>query len=401
MTMAITIVIAGKLEPMSSSFLAHEAAGPQASAPPVQPLLTPFRMGDLSLRNRVVMAPLTRMRAHPDNHVPTALQAEYYAQRAGAGLIVAEATAISPEGFGWADTPGLWSKEQVRGWRLVTDAVHKAGGHIVAQLWHTGAMSHPELRDGTLPVSASDVDPGQVSVTRDGRKPTVAPRPLTSEEIRTTIRDYAQAARNAVDAGFDGVQILANYLYLIAQFLNTATNRRTDEYGGSTENRTRFLFEVLESVLVEVEANRVGIKISPMHEANAFAANDETLPTIDYAVTRLNDYGLSHLLLMGNTTDFSGTPLEKLTGDGMFEHFRPIYRGALIANVNMTQERGNRLIKAGLADLVAFGRPYIANPDLVERFGSSAPLADIDWSTVYASGPKGYSDYPAHTLSAQ
>ncbi len=177
---------------MSSSFLAHEVAGPQASAPPVQPLLTPFRMGDLSLRNRVVMAPLTRMRARPDNHVPSALQAEYYAQRARAGLIVTEATAISPEGFGWADTPGLWSKEQVRGWRLVTDAVHNAGGRIVAQLWHTGAMSHPELRDGVLPVSASDVDPGQVSVTRDGRKPTVAPRPLTREEIRTTTRDYAQ-----------------------------------------------------------------------------------------------------------------------------------------------------------------------------------------------------------------
>ncbi len=394
--MAVTIVISGKLEPMSSSFLAHEVAGPQASAPPVQPLLTPFRMGDLSLRNRVVMAPLTRMRARPDNHVPSALQAEYYTQRTGAGLIVTEATAISPEGFGWADTPGLWSKEQVRGWRLVTDAVHNAGGRIVAQLWHTGAMSHPELRDGVLPVSASDVNPGQVSVTRDGRKPTVAPRPLTREEIRTTTRDYAQAARNAVDAGFDGVQILANYLYLIAQFLNATTNRRTDEYGGSMENRARFLFEVLDSVLDEVDANRVGVKISPMHETNAFAANEETLPTIDHVVNRLNDYNLSHLLLMGNTTDFTGTPLEKLTGDGMFEHFRPLYQGTLIANVNMTQERGNHLIEAGLADLIAFGRPYIANPDLVERFVSNAPLADVDWDTVYASGPGGYSDYPIY-----
>ena len=352
-------------------------------------------MGDLSLRNRVVMAPLTRMRAQPDDHVPTPLQAEYYAQRSAAGLIIAEATAISPDGFGWANTPGLWSREQIRGWRLVTDAVHNAGSRIVAQLWHTGALSHPDLRNGALPVSASEVNPGQLSFTRDGRKPTVAPRPLTRDEIKGTIRDYARAARNAIDAGFDGVQILANYLYLIAQFLNSNTNRRTDGYGGSIENRARFLFEVIESVLAEVSAERVGVKISPMHETNAFAANEETLPTIDYVVNRLNDYNLSHLLLMGNTTDFTGTPLAKLSGDGMFEYFRPIYHGPLIANVNMTQERGNRLIEAGLADLVAFGRSYIANPDLVERFASNAPLADIDWSTVYATGPKGYSDYPA------
>jgi N-ethylmaleimide reductase len=383
----------GKLESMSSSAIIREVAD---AVPPAQPLLTPFRMGDLSLRNRVVMAPLTRMRAHPHDHVPTPLQAEYYVQRAGAGLIVAEATAISPEGFGWANTPGLWSKEQVRGWRNVTDAVHNVGGRIVAQLWHTGALSHPELRDGVLPVSASNVNPGQLSFTRDGRKPTVMPRPLSGEEIKTTIRDYARAARNAIDAGFDGVQILANYLYLIAQFLNTATNRRTDGYGGSIENRARFLFEVLESVLAEVPAQKVGVKISPMHETNAFSANDETLPTIDHVVNRLNDYSLSHLLLMGNTTDFTGTPLEKLSGDGMFEHFRPIYHGPLIANVNMTQERGNHLIEAGLADLIAFGRPYIANPYLVERFASNALLADVDWNTVYASGPGGYSDYPTY-----
>ena len=250
-------------------------------------------------------------------------------------------------------------------------------------------------------MSASDIDPGQVSVTREGRKPTVAPRALTKAEIKTTVRDFARAARNAMDAGFDGVQILANYLYLIAQFLNAGTNRRTDDYGGSIENRARFLFEVVESVLSEVDAERVGVKISPMHETNAFAANAETLPTIEHAVKRLNDYGLSHLLLMGNTTDFSSTPLEKLSGDGMFEHFRPIFHGPLIANVNMTQERGNHLIEAGLADLVAFGRKYIANPDLVERFSANAPLAEVDWSTVYASGPQGYSDYPAYAPSTR
>ena len=331
--------------------------------------------------------------------MPADIQADYYAQRATAGLIISEAIAISPEGFGWADTPGLWTSDQVHGWKLVTDAVHKAGGRIFAQLWHTGAISHPELREGAVPVSASKVNPGQTSVTRQGRKPTVTPRALKREEIRTTVQDFARAACNAKEAGFDGVQILANYLYLIAQFLNAPTNQRTDEYGGSIENRARFLFEVIESVLAEVDPARVGVKLSPMHESNAFAANEETLPTMNYAVKKLNDYGLSHLLLMGNTTDFSGTPIEALSGDGMFEHFRPVFRGPLIANVNMTQDRGNHLLQRGLADLIAFGRSFIANPDLVQRFEAGAPLAEIDWNTVYASGAPGYSDYPSHGAS--
>jgi N-ethylmaleimide reductase len=364
-----------------------------------EPLLTPYQMGDLVLPNRVIMAPLTRMRANPDEHVPTLLQAEYYAQRASAGLIIAEATAISPEGFGWADTPGLWSEEQVRGWRRVTDAVHAAGGRIIAQLWHTGAISHPELREGLQPVSASDVDPLQISVTPSGRKPTVKPRPLTRQEIQTTVTDFGRAARNALVAGFDGVQILANYLYLIAQFLNAATNLRKDEYGGSLENRSRFLFEVVESILNEVDAKRVGVKISPMHEGGAFAANDETLPIAEYAIGKLNAYNLSHLLLMGSTIDFSGTSLENLADDGMFRHFRPIYKGTLIANVNMDRERRNRLVAEGLADLIAFGRPYIANPDLVQRFAAGAPLAEVNWETVHAPGAQGYSDYPTYQPS--
>ncbi|CAG4928239.1 alkene reductase [Paraburkholderia saeva] len=364
-----------------------------------QALFTPVRLGGLDLPNRIVMAPLTRMRANPADQVPTDLQAGYYAQRASAGLIVAEATAISPAGFGWADTPGLWSPQQVRGWRRVTDAVHAAGGRIVAQLWHTGAISHPDLRDGAPPLSASNVNVQHESVTPTGRKPTVIPRAMTQDEIRQTVADFARAARNAMDAGFDGVQILANYLYLLAQFLNTTTNRRTDRYGGSIENRTRILFEVVEAVLDEVEPARVGVKISPMHEGGPFAANDETLPVAEYAIRELNGYGLSHLLLMGNTTDFTGTPLEPLMGDGMFHHFRPIFHGTLIANVKMDAERGNRLIEAGLADMVAFGRPYIANPDLVERLAAGAPLAEVDWSTVYGSGPQGYSDYPATRLA--
>jgi N-ethylmaleimide reductase len=380
-----------------------------------QPLLTPVRMGDLELRNRIVMAPLTRMRAANPAHAPTELHAEYYAQRASAGLIIGECTEISPGAYGWADTPGLWSAEQVRGWRGVTDAVHKEGGLIYAQLWHTGAMSHPDFFAGAPPMSASNVNPEQESVTPSGRKPTVAPRPMSKEEIRQTVADFGIAAKNAMEAGFDGVQIQANYLYLIAQFLNSATNIRKDEYGGSTVNRARFLFEITETVLEHVEPGRVGMKIGPMNIpsltpgykpgneskggsvkiSGPFAANADTLPDMEYVIRRLNDYSLAHLLLMGANTDFTGSPLEQLAGDGMFQHFRPLFHGHLIANVGMTQERGNHLINAGLADSIAFGRPYIANPDLPERFAAGAPLAEVDWNTVYASGLAGYTDYPA------
>jgi N-ethylmaleimide reductase len=360
-----------------------------------QSLFTPVRMGELELRNRIVLAPLTRMRATNSGHAPTELHAQYYAQRASAGLIIGECTEISPDAYGWADTPGLWSAEQIRGWRRVTDAIHKKGGLMYAQLWHTGAMSHPDFFNGALPMSASDVNPAQESVTPSGKKPTVAPRPMSRNEIRQTVADFGTAARNAMEAGFDGVQIQANYLYLIAQFINSATNLRKDEYGGSTVNRARFLFEITETVLGFVEPGRVGIKIGPMNVSGAFVANADTLPDMEYVIKKLNDYNLAHLLMMGATTDFTGGPLEHLTGDGMFQHFRPLYRGHLIANVEMTQERGNRLIKTGLADSIAFGRPYIANPDLPERFLIGATLNEVSWPTVYASGPEGYIDYPA------
>jgi N-ethylmaleimide reductase len=360
-----------------------------------QPLFTPVQIGKLEMRNRMVMAPLTRMRANNPGHAPTELHAAYYAQRASSGLIIGECTEISPDAYGWADTPGLWSDEQIRGWRRVTDAVHQKGGLIYAQLWHTGAMSHPDFFEGALPMSASAVNPEQETVTPSGRKPTVVPRPMSKAEIHRTVADFGIAAKNAMEAGFDGVQIQANYLYLIAQFLNSATNFRKDEYGGSIINRARFLFEITETVLKYVEPGRVGIKVGPMNLSGPFAANADTLPEMEYVIRKLNDYDLAHLLLMGATTDFTGGPLEELAGDGMFQHFRPLYNGHIIANVDMTLERGTRLIKAGLADSIAFGRPYIANPDLPERFLAGAPLSEISWSTVYASGPKGYTDYPA------
>ncbi len=363
----------------------------------VASLFQPVRMGDIELANRIVMSPLTRMRSANPGLVPTELHAEYYAQRASAGLIISEGVSISPEAVGWADAPGLWSKDQLQGWSRVLNAVHAKSGRMVAQLWHTGAMSHPDF--GAVPMSASDVNIGHESTTPLGRKPTVAPRPMTHEDIRRTVCDYAIAARNAMSVGFDGVQIQANYLYLISQFLNRTTNTRTDEYGGSLENRARFLFEVVEAVLEEVDPGRVGVRIGPMNEVGAFAAHDETLPMAEFAMRELNGYGLSHVLIMGATTDFTGTPLEHLAGDAMFQHFRPIFKGALIANVEMDAERANRLIAEGDADLIAFGRPFISNPDLVERLAIGAPLAEIDWSTVYASGPRGYTDYPPYTAS--
>jgi N-ethylmaleimide reductase len=217
---------------------------------------------------------------------------------------------------------------------------------------------------------------------------------MSKNEVRRTVAEFGIAAKNAMEAGFDGVQIQANYLYLIAQFLNSATNLRQDEYGGSTVNRARFLFEIIETVFEHVEPGRVGIKVGPMHLSGPFAANADTLPDMEYLVKKLNDYDLAHLLLMGATSDFTGSPLEQLAGDSMFQHFRPLYQGHLIANVDMTQERGNRLIEAGLADSIAFGRPYIANPDLPVRFLKGDQLNEVSWPTVYASGPKGYTDYP-------
>ncbi|MDF3838797.1 alkene reductase [Cupriavidus basilensis] len=361
-----------------------------------QPLLNPIRLGDLELPNRVVMAPLTRMRATNPDLAPTALHADYYAQRASAGLIVSEGIFVSPEAVGWADVPGLWSDAQVRGWRVVTDAVHRAGGRIVAQLWHTGSLGHPDFHPGKAPLSASAVNPGQQSVTATGKKDTVVPRPMDKDDIRRTVADFGRAARNAIAAGFDGVQIQGGYHYLFNQFLNARTNLRADEYGGSTENRARFLFEVVETVAEVAGAHRTGIKTGPAtSETGAFVSTDETLAASEYVIGRLDEFGLSHLLLMGAMADVSTTPLALLAGDGMFRHFRNLYRGNIIANVDIDRERGNELIGAGLVDMVAFGRPFIANPDLPKRFAADAPLAGIDWTKVYGPTAEGYVDYPA------
>jgi N-ethylmaleimide reductase len=241
------------------------------------------------------MAPLTRMRATNPERAPTALHAEYYAQRASAGLIISEGTFVSPASVGWARVPGLWSAAQVAGWRLVTEAVHRAAGRIFAQLWHTGSLSHPDFYDGELPPAPSPINPGQRSVTPTGKKDTVVPREMSVHEIRDTVRDFGHAARNAMEAGFDGVQIQGGFHYLFNQFLHPRTNVRRDAYGGSIEKRARFLFEVIEEVARVVDRGRIGVKTGPATlETGAFVSGDETLPTFEHVIGRLNDYELSH-----------------------------------------------------------------------------------------------------------
>jgi N-ethylmaleimide reductase len=360
-----------------------------------QPLLQPYQMRDLSLANRMVMAPLTRTRARNRDLLPGDLHAEYYAQRASAGLIISEGVWISRDAIGWHDVPGLFTDEQVARWRQVTDAVHREGGLIFAQLWHMGSASHPDFFDGRPPFAPSAVNPQLLAPTPTGRKPTVVPVAMSDQDIRQTVADFATAARNAMRAGFDGVQLQAGFNYLISQFLNPRTNVRTDRYGGSIESRSRFLFEVIEAVSEHVDLRRVGVKAGPAWaETGAFVSGSEALADSEYVLGRLNDYDLSHLLLMGMVTDPSGGPLEDLAGDEMFRHFRKVYQGSLIANVGFDQQRGNTILADDLADLVAFGQAFIANPDLPARFAAQVPLTEPKRDLFYGPDAAGYTDYP-------
>jgi N-ethylmaleimide reductase len=365
-----------------------------------QPLLTPYTMADLPLGNRVVMAPLTRSRATNAELTPTDLHVRYYAQRAAAGLIITEGVWVSRDAIGWHDVPGLFTEAQIKAWASVTDAVHAAGGLIFAQLWHTGSSSHPDFFAGTPPLAPSAVNPGLRSHTPSGLQPTVVPRAMTRADIAATVADFAQAADNARRAGFDGVQLQAGFSYLISQFLNPETNVRTDEYGGSIENRARLLFEIIDAVGERIEMNRVGVKAGPAWaEHGAFHSTHDTLETSDHVIGRLNDYPLSHLLLMTAMSDLTGRPLEKLQGRGTYEHYRPLFDGTLIANVGITPEEGNALIADGLVDLVALGQPFIANPDLPARLADDIALSAPNPATFYTGGSAGYTDYSPATLA--
>ncbi|WP_406451365.1 alkene reductase [Streptomyces sp. NBC_01622] len=360
-----------------------------------QPLLQPYQMRDVPLANRMVVAPLTRARARNRDLLPGDLHTEYYAQRASAGLIISEGVWISREAIGWHDVPGLFTDEQIAHWKQVTDAVHRAGGVIFAQLWHTGSASHPDFFDGRPPLAPSAVNPELLAPTAAGRKATVEPLAMSEHDIRQTVTDFATAARNALRAGFDGVQLQAGFNYLISQFLNPRTNVRTDRYGGSIENRARFLFEIIEAIGVHVDLRRVGVKAGPSWaEAGAFVSGSEALADSEYVLGRLNDYDLSHLLLMGMMADPAGGPLGDLAGDEMFRHFRKVYQGTVIANVGFDQHRGNTILADDLADLVAYGQAFIANPDLPARFADYAPLNEPKPDLYYGPDAAGYTDYP-------
>ncbi|HEX6734136.1 MAG TPA: alkene reductase [Azonexus sp.] len=361
-------------------------------------LLTPVRLGALHLANRVVMAPLTRCRCDNPGYVPTPMMAEYYAQRAGAGLIVAEGTIVSPQGRGYPHTPGIWSAEQVEGWRLTTDAVHAAGGLIVCQLWHCGRLSLPEFHAGRPPVAPSAVDPQWKMFSLTGQPETVTPQALSREEIRAVVGDFRQAAANAMAAGFDGVEIHSSNGYLFHQFFSAQSNRRDDEYGGSHENRARFFVEVLEAVGGVMPLDRVGFRLNPMlNRFHGLHVDEDTLPMWEHVVGRANDFGLAYLHLTEPLTPKQIADTPGAVAD-VGAHFRPLARMPVISNGGLDRAKGEARLQAGLCDAVAYGQAWIANPDLVERFRRDAPLNAPDRDTFYQGGAQGYLDYP--TLAA-
>lgn len=355
-------------------------------------LFSSYKLGDLNLPSRIVMAPLTRMRAGEGN-VPQPMNVEYYRQRSSAGLIITEATQISPQGVGYPHTPGIHSPQQIEGWKSVTDAVHQQGGRIFMQLWHVGRVSHPSLQpNGELPVAPSEIAPEGMAATYEGEKPFVTPRALETEEIPQIVQQYAQAAKNAQKAGFDGVEIHSANGYLLDEFLQDGSNKRTDEYGGSIENRTRFLREVIEAITKVWNSQRVGVRLSPSSTFMSMSdSNPEAL--FSYIAQKLNNFNLAYLHIVEPRIKGDKHDEDKSNGLGV-EFFRPIFQGTLITAGGYTKETGNDVLAAEDADLVAYGRLFIANPDLPKRFELNAPLNDYDRSTFYTQGKEGYIDYP-------
>ncbi|QNH13366.1 alkene reductase [Xanthomonas sp. GW] len=353
------------------------------------PLFAPLRLGAIELANRIVMAPLTRNRAEGEGRIPSPLAPEYYGQRASAGLIVAEATQISPMGQGYMDTPGIYSEAQVAAWKNVTAEVHRRGGKIVLQLWHVGRISHVSLLpDGAAPVAPSALRADAKTYTAEGFSDVSAPRALRLDEIPALLEDFRHAARNAIAAGFDGVEVHAANGYLIDQFLRDGSNRRDDAYGGSIENRTRLLFEVVQAVAQEIGAERTGVRLSPVTPAND-AHDSDPQPLFERAVERLDPLGLAFLHVIEGAT---GGPRDNIAFD--YAALRAKFRGPWLVNNGYDKALAERVLGSGAADAVAFGRPFIANPDLVERLRRDAPLNPLDADTLYGGGAKGYTDYP-------
>ena len=350
-------------------------------------LFSPIQLGALSLKNRIIMAPLTRNRAG-EGGVPQAMNVTYYEQRASAGLIITEATPISPMAHGYPALPGIYTPEQVAGWKKVTDAVHAKGGKIVIQLWHVGRISHPSLIGGQVPVAPSAIKPAGQAFTYSGLQDYVTPRALDKSELPGIVNDYVHAAKCAMDAGFDGVEVHSANGYLLDQFLRDGTNQRADEYGGSFENRARLLMQVMKAVVNTIGADKTGVRLSPV---NPFNDMHDTNPQalFEYVADALNRFSLAYLHVVEGGIHGGGKadPFD-------FYAFRKRFKGAYMANLSYDKARGNAAIASGHADCVAYGVPFIANPDLVERFRQNASLNEADANTFYGGTEKGYTDYP-------
>lgn len=352
-------------------------------------LFDPIQLGDIAAPNRILMAPLTRGRATRE-HVPTAIMADYYVQRAAAGLIISEGTGISREGLGWPYAPGLWTEAQVEGWKPVTEAVHRAGGRIVAQLWHMGRIVHPDFLGGAAPLSSSATTaPGQAH-TYAGKQPYAAARAATLDDIARTLDDYSLATRNAIRAGFDGVQLHAANGYLIDQFLRDNSNFRDDDYGGSPENRGRLLREVVARLIAEAGAGRTAVRFSPNGDSQGVFDSDPESVFVP-AARWLSDQNIAFLELREPTPDgtFGSSNQPRVS-----PAIRKVFKPPLILNQDYDLARAQEEVASGRADGIAFGRPFLANPDLVERLRLDAPLNEPDFRTFYTQGVEGYLDYP-------
>ncbi|AQH01571.1 MULTISPECIES: alkene reductase [Caballeronia] len=344
-------------------------------------LFNPLKVGALTLKNRIIMAPLTRQRAGVER-VPNALMAQYYADRAAAGLILSEATSVTPQGVGYADTPGIWSDEQVEGWKLVTKAVHEAGGKIFLQLWHVGRVSDPVFLNGELPVAPSAIAAGgHVSLVRPQR-PFVTPRALELDEIAGVVAAFRKGAENAKRAGFDGVEVHGANGYLLDQFLQDSTNKRADAYGGPIENRARLLLDIVDEVIDVWGADRVGVHLAPRADSHTMGDSDRAA-TFGYVARELGRRKIAFIAAR-----------EREDADSLGPQLKKAFGGVYIANEGFSKESAEAIIARGDADAVAWGKPFIANADLVRRFERDASLNDWDTSTFYAPGAKGYTDYP-------
>ncbi len=353
----------------------------------MQRLLEPLQLGELNLPHRIAMSAMTRNRS--PGETPNAMNALYYAQRASAAFIVSESTAISQEGLGWPGTPGIFTAQQVAGWRGVTDAVHARGGYIFLQMWHCGAASHPVTRGGELPLAPSPITLAGTVRTPQGRVPLAGSRAMTTAEIARTVADYGTAARHAMDAGFDGVEVHGANGYLIDQFLRDGSNRRDDAYGGSARNRCRLLFEVVAEVCKVWSPGQVGVRLSPASPSNYELRDSDPAHTARTALQGLGKLGIAYVVMVEGSSN-TMPPTHEID----YAALRPHFTGLYIANNGFTRESGEAALQSGRADLIAYGRPFIANPDLPRRFALGAPLNELDKDTLYLPDERGYTDYP-------